>query len=265
LRQNNGIEWIEYGTSLGMNAEDKTISLISSDGNHNLNLRLKPDGYITLEIDEIFFGLFRVKQPDNTEVYAAGMKLSRVLAIYRNLRENYEYRMRYDEAGKFFIREMELKRNYREVSSIPYFRQKIARSLNKLFRKKIDSDSNLDSNLTESKVIYNGWLRRNLSLTGLYHFFFMYGESLRGPFIFLLLPLFIISTLYMLIRNPPPSLNYEGFIHSIKIAFRSALDILQIQNDNPKLIDNAIRVTSLAIFGTLFIPLRRRFERRFRH
>jgi len=33
------------------------------------------------------------------------------------LRENYEFRLRYDEAGKFFIREMELKRRYREVIS----------------------------------------------------------------------------------------------------------------------------------------------------
>jgi hypothetical protein len=39
--------------------------------------------------------------------------LGSVKTIYRNLRENYEYRLRYDEAGKFFIREMELTRNYR--------------------------------------------------------------------------------------------------------------------------------------------------------
>jgi hypothetical protein len=121
-----------------------------------------------------------VKQQGNTEVYAAGMKLSRVLAIYRNLRENYEYRLRYDEAGKFFIREMELKRNYREVSSVPYLTRRLKRRLNNPFRKKSDSNTNL----TASKVIYNDLLRRNLSLTGLYHFFFMYGESLKRPFSF---------------------------------------------------------------------------------
>jgi hypothetical protein len=43
--------------------------------------------------------------------------LGSIKAVYRNLRENYEYRMRYDEAGQFFIREMELKRMYREVVS----------------------------------------------------------------------------------------------------------------------------------------------------
>ena len=43
--------------------------------------------------------------------------LGSIKAVYRSIRENYEYRMRYDEAGQFFIREMELKRKYREVPS----------------------------------------------------------------------------------------------------------------------------------------------------
>ncbi len=34
----------------------------------------------------------------------------RILSIYRNLRENYEFRLRYDEAGRFFIREMEIEK-----------------------------------------------------------------------------------------------------------------------------------------------------------
>jgi hypothetical protein len=40
--------------------------------------------------------------------------LDDILALYRDLRENYEFRMKYDEAGKFFKREMELRRNYEE-------------------------------------------------------------------------------------------------------------------------------------------------------
>jgi uncharacterized protein YeeX (DUF496 family) len=43
------------------------------------------------------------------------VSLGLVLSVYRNLRENYEFRLRYDDAGKFFIKEMELKRKYREV------------------------------------------------------------------------------------------------------------------------------------------------------
>jgi hypothetical protein len=40
--------------------------------------------------------------------------LGTVMAVYRNLRENYEFRLRFDEAGQFFFKEMELKRKYRE-------------------------------------------------------------------------------------------------------------------------------------------------------
>lgn len=43
------------------------------------------------------------------------LELEPILSIYRNLRENYEFKMKYEEAGKFFIREMEVRRNYEEV------------------------------------------------------------------------------------------------------------------------------------------------------
>lgn len=42
------------------------------------------------------------------------VNLGNVLSLYRGLRENYEYRLRYDEASKLFIKEMELRRNYKE-------------------------------------------------------------------------------------------------------------------------------------------------------
>lgn len=58
------------------------------------------------------------------------------MAVYRNLRENYEYRLRYDEAGKFFIKEMELKRQYRQVKNI----------------------SGYDS--SNYNVVRNGWLKK---------------------------------------------------------------------------------------------------------
>jgi hypothetical protein len=73
--------------------------------------------------------------------------------------------MRYDEAGQFFIREMELKRKYRSKDYGFVVKQ-------------------------------NKWLRRNFSLTGLYYNLFVYGEDLKRPALILLLPLFILSTLY---------------------------------------------------------------------
>jgi hypothetical protein len=68
------------------------------------------------------------------------LNLGSIKAVYRSLRENYEYRMRYDEAGQLFIREMELKRKYREVLSKEEYSLEIKQ---------------------------NNWFRRNLfSLTG---------------------------------------------------------------------------------------------------
>jgi hypothetical protein len=75
--------------------------------------------------------------------------LGSILASYRNLRENYEYRLRYDEAGKFFIREMELKRHYRNQFS---------KKENKFIPRK------------------NRWFRRNFSFTGIYYRICKYGE-----------------------------------------------------------------------------------------
>ena len=64
--------------------------------------------------------------------------------------------MRYDEAGQFFIREMELKRKYREVPSKE------------------------EENSLEIKE--NNWFRRNLfSLTGWYYHLSRYGESIWRP------------------------------------------------------------------------------------
>ena len=54
-----------------------------------------------------------------------------VLSVYRNLRENYEFRLRYGDAGKFFIKEMELKRKYRESSSVSTFKLKLIKSFRK--------------------------------------------------------------------------------------------------------------------------------------
>jgi uncharacterized protein YjbI with pentapeptide repeats/succinate dehydrogenase flavin-adding protein (antitoxin of CptAB toxin-antitoxin module) len=40
------------------------------------------------------------------------LTLDNVLAVYRGLRENYDYYLRYDESGKFFVNEMKLKKRF---------------------------------------------------------------------------------------------------------------------------------------------------------
>ena len=83
----------------------------------------------------------KIKEKDSHTI--KDFNLGSIKAVYRGLRENYEYRMRYDEAGEFFIREMELKRMYKEIPST----EEGANSL---------------------EIKQNNWLKRNLfSLTGL--------------------------------------------------------------------------------------------------
>jgi cell division protein YceG involved in septum cleavage len=75
--------------------------------------------------------------------------LNSIKAVYRNLRENYEYYMRYDETGEFFLRELELRRKYST------------------------------KNRSNNEVKKNHFFIRHFSLTGLYYHLSRYGEDLR--------------------------------------------------------------------------------------
>jgi hypothetical protein len=46
------------------------------------------------------------------------IKLKSILAVYRNLRKNYEYYCRYEEADKFYAREIELVKKYNFQSNV---------------------------------------------------------------------------------------------------------------------------------------------------
>jgi hypothetical protein len=85
------------------------------------------------------------------------VSLAGVLSVYKNLHENYELRIRHDEADMLFIREMELNRKYRPIYS------KVGYNIQISFRK-------------------NNWFRRNIfSFIGLYHILSNYGASLFRP------------------------------------------------------------------------------------
>jgi len=99
---------------------------------------------------------FKVFEEELLETNPTSVSLGSVMAVYRNLRENYEFRLRYDEAGQFFFKEMELKRKYREEE--------------------------VNSGEQRSVVIKrNGRFRSHFSLTGLYYYFSNYGESIAKP------------------------------------------------------------------------------------
>ena len=99
--------------------------------------------------------------------------LGSIKSIYRNLRENYEYRLRYDEAGQFFIREMELKRRYRETTSYEIL-----------------------------KIKENGFFRQHFSLTGLYYHLSRYGEDLFRPTV-VGIAISVLSSLFWLMQSNP--------------------------------------------------------------
>lgn len=134
------------------------------------------------------------------------IRLGSVLAIYRNLRENYEFRMRYDEAGKFFIREMELKRRYEETSP--------RCKLKNLFRLKwrINQIGFLEEN-NIVEIVAKNWIRRNFSLSGIYYHLSRYGESVIRPTLFGIG--IVLLSLFLWMTQPDPSRDFS--IYNIKI------------------------------------------------
>ena len=171
--------------------------------------------------------------------------LTLVLAVYRNLRENYEFQLMYEEAGQFFIKEMELKRIYYQ-----------------------DRNNN---NTTKVK----NW-KRYFSVTNCYNILCSYGESFKrvsawsiALFVSALLYFFIVSDISELAQNK--SLRNADYVTEVtknlfprfEISLERTLgSFFHIEG---RLADYVVRVASLPILGTMFIVLRRRFERRFRH
>lgn len=192
-----------------------------------------------------------------------------VLAVYRNLRENYEFRLRYDEAGEFFIREMEMKRKYKEVS----------------FRKKEESpkDGNNVENKNDQQTIVeirrNHWIVRNFSLTGLYYHLSRYGQSFSRPALFGV-GIVLLSTLLWLTQPDPTARDYSITNFTLPVINNSSNLVTaferSITNFLPNLsfgtetgaglIDFAFKIVGGAVtFGLIIIALRRKFERKFRH
>jgi uncharacterized protein YjbI with pentapeptide repeats len=185
------------------------------------------------------------------------VSLELVLSVYRNLRENYEFRLRYDDAGKFFMKEEELKRKYRETKS---------------------------ENGLEIKE--NGWFRRHFSLTGLYYHLSRYGESISRPALIGVLAVFL-STLFWVTQSNPtlephfdPSLETAG--NSTFVGFREVgnptqwlkgferslagfIPLLSLGGDiKVGIIDYIIKIFGGGLtFVLLAIALRRKFERKY--
>ena len=164
------------------------------------------------------------------------INLESVIALYRNLRENYEYRLRYDEAGQFFIRKMELKRLYSKRNGNLYRR---------------------------------GRLSRILSFTGIYFHLSRYGENYKIPFVSICLIILGSSFYWFLFQlyhfDNGEKIFMECFDGIALCSFeRSLADITGFANKSV-VADYVTRILSIFVLGVLFLSLRRKFERRFRH
>jgi len=154
--------------------------------------------------------------------------LGNVLAFLRGLRENHDYYMKYEESGKFFIEEMDLRRlSKKDEGGIEGWADWLI------------------------LTIYNGLSK--------------YGESYLGPLIgiVILIPLTAVCRILLALwtgANLNSTLINE-FLKQLKISL-AALIYLRWDETLPTLIE---RIISIPILGTLYISFRRRFERRMRH
>jgi uncharacterized protein YjbI with pentapeptide repeats len=205
-------------------------------------------------IEEEWLENFAGNQPQK---WNRPISLDQVLYVYRRLRENYELNLKFDEAGKYFIKEMELKRNYRTI----HFKN------NDVIRK-------------------NNWFRRRFSLTAFYSLVSTYGESIAKPIVVGVI-IIMLSTSFWILQNNPldeafipyitDSQKVSNFItnaqilnstHTLKALERSVADFLPLlplpAAIKVGLIDYTVKIIGGALtFGLLVIALRRKFERKY--
>jgi uncharacterized protein YjbI with pentapeptide repeats len=165
----------------------------------------------------------------------SNIRLGGIITIYRNLRENYEYWFRYEEADKFFISEMEVKRNYRE--------------------KMVDGGKRY-------LIKKNALPRRVLSLTGLYHILLNYGQDYIRPGA-IALGVVLVPILYSVGQAllSKEGLTPEMLSNDTETNLRSIFAIPREQGVPLYFIG----IATVSIVGGLFIPaLKRRFEKKFR-
>lgn len=177
--------------------------------------------------------------------------LELVLSVYRNLRENYESRLRFDDAGRFFIREMELKRNYRHISSqfdllLIFLHGKLRLKWDKRRLPKA------------GEIIENHGLRKHFSLTALYYYLSNYGESVFRPTM-TGVAILSISTIYFWTIQSDSQL-----VSAFERSLADFLPLAQLGGDKVEAADYIVKILSTAlVFGLLAIALRRKFERKF--
>jgi hypothetical protein len=162
------------------------------------------------------------------------LTLDNVLSVIRMLRENFDYCMKYEESGRLFIKEMDLKRDYLRKGGAEKrrFADKISR--------------------------YVEWFAYFL-----YRIIGLYGESIARPIFWAIGTIILFGILRGLLSSP--LFNGIQDPSSLTERIRESLEaFLQLSSDKSwlTLIEGVISALNL---GVLYISLHRKLERRIRH
>lgn len=118
-------------------------------------------------------------------------------------------------------------------------------------------------------MIRRNWFMRNFSFEGLYFHICLYGESYTRPLAWtsLIVVAFTAYFWYLNIPNLQSLQNQAVILSALNDAGKRSLSTIFpfFELQNHELVDYALRLILLPILGTMFIALRRKLERKFRH
>ena len=169
------------------------------------------------------------------------ISLESIKNIYRDLRDSFDYTLRYETSGEFHVRDLELKRKFKEKQE-------------------------------EYRIITSSkhFLWKHLSIYWIYNMLAQYGQSYHRPIYFAILIITIATGYFVL--NGIELAEKEQIEYSIKDIIlesftRSVAAIIpfDILDKGIEYSDKVLRVILLPVSATFFISLKRRMERKFRH
>jgi len=169
------------------------------------------------------------------------VSLESIKNIYRDLRDNFDYTLRYETSGEFHVRELELKRKFQEKHE-------------------------------EHRIITTNrnFLWKHLSIYWLYNALAQYGQSYHRP-IYFAITIISISTCYFILNEIELAMKEQMTYSITEIILKSftrsisgiiPFDILDKGIGDG---DKVLRLILLPISATFFISLKRRLERKLRH
>jgi len=196
--------------------------------------------------------------------YKNKLFLGDILLEYNNLRENYEYHFKYQEAGKFFIRSSEMLRQYEERGKVKLETSKFRITLKKFLSKiKRRNEKNLDND--GETILKKKWRKRNLNFSRIYKLIGDYGESYLKP-LGIVGGVFVVGWAYFTIICDWNLIicSDDPISYGVKRALAATTPYLSFDGTIEPL-DYIIKATTLPFVGISFIALKRRFERKYRH